>query len=170
MSNVLVALIGCGALGLAALAYLRGRSLRESLQDTQRRLYLAQARLNELESTVVKELQTLRVAIRRQSGASLLEPTMKIADVIAVEPRAREVLAQFHLGGCSSCAINEDETPQTTGSISNTSWPHSNPLGTGNPLHPHRPVPVDSCNWGNFSQCRSRSRVPCGGTPAIGSD
>jgi hybrid cluster-associated redox disulfide protein len=110
MSNVLVVLIGCGALGLAALAYLRGRSLRESLQDTQRRLYLAQARLNELESTVVKELQTLRVAIRRQSGASLLEPTMKIADVIAVEPRAREVLAQFHLGGCSSCAINEDET------------------------------------------------------------
>jgi hybrid cluster-associated redox disulfide protein len=110
MSNVLVALIGCGALGLAALAYLRGRALRASLQDTQRRLYLAQARLNELESTVATELQTLRAAIRRQSGASLFEPTMKIADVIAVEPRAREVLAQFHIGGCSSCAIDEEET------------------------------------------------------------
>jgi hybrid cluster-associated redox disulfide protein len=35
---------------------------------------------------------------------------MKIGDAIAVEPRVREVLAQFHLGGCSSCAINEEHT------------------------------------------------------------
>lgn len=35
---------------------------------------------------------------------------MKIADAIAIDPRTREVLAQFHLGGCSSCAINEEQT------------------------------------------------------------
>jgi hybrid cluster-associated redox disulfide protein len=110
MMNVLVALVAFGALGFAAIAYLRERSLRDSLQHTQRRLYLAQARLNELESTLQKELQTLRAAVRRQSGGSFFEPTMKIADAIAVEPRVREVLAQFHLGGCSSCAINEEHT------------------------------------------------------------
>jgi hybrid cluster-associated redox disulfide protein len=35
---------------------------------------------------------------------------MKIADAIAMNPRVRDVLAQFHLGGCSSCAINEEHS------------------------------------------------------------
>ena len=35
---------------------------------------------------------------------------MKIADAIAIAPRIRDVLAQFHLGGCSSCAVNEEHT------------------------------------------------------------
>jgi hybrid cluster-associated redox disulfide protein len=107
MINALVAL---GALGIAAITFLRQRSLRDAVRDTQRRLYLAQARLNELESTMQKELQGLRALMRRQSGGSLFEPSMKIADAIAIDPRVRAVLAQFHLGGCSSCAINEEHT------------------------------------------------------------
>ncbi|MBI3327779.1 MAG: disulfide oxidoreductase [Nitrospinae bacterium] len=35
---------------------------------------------------------------------------MQIGDAIASDPRVRDVLAQFHLGGCSACAINEEET------------------------------------------------------------
>jgi hybrid cluster-associated redox disulfide protein len=71
---------------------------------------LTQARLNELESLVQKELQTVRALVRQQSGDLFFEPTMKIADAIAIDPRAREVLARFHLGGCSSCAITEAHT------------------------------------------------------------
>jgi hybrid cluster-associated redox disulfide protein len=110
MMTALVVLVAVGALGLAASAFVRARSLREALQDAQRRLYLAQARLNELESTVQQELQKLRTAVRRQAGGALFAPTMKIADAIAIDPRVREVLGQFHLGGCSSCAINEEHT------------------------------------------------------------
>ena len=35
---------------------------------------------------------------------------MKIAEAIAIDPHVRDILAQFHLGGCSSCAINEEHT------------------------------------------------------------
>jgi hybrid cluster-associated redox disulfide protein len=110
MIDMLIALIAFGALGIAAITFLRQRSLREVLRDTQRRLYLAQARLNELESIVQKELQAFRALARRQSGGPRFESTMKIADAIAIDPRTRDVLAQFHLGGCSSCAINEEHT------------------------------------------------------------
>jgi hybrid cluster-associated redox disulfide protein len=110
MINVLVALVTCGALGIAVITFLRQQSLREVLRDTQRRLYLTQARLNELESTMQKERQALRALARRQWGGPLFEPTMKIADAIAVDPRIRDVLARFHLGGCSSCAIDEEST------------------------------------------------------------
>jgi hybrid cluster-associated redox disulfide protein len=110
MIDVLVALAAFAALGIAIITLLRQRSWREALRDAQRRLYLTQARLNELESLAQKELQTVRTLMRRQSGDLSFEPTMKIADAIAIDPRVREVLARFHLGGCSSCAINEEHT------------------------------------------------------------
>src|SRR5262245_35766976 len=109
MINVLLMLAAFASLGIAALALFRQRFLRETLRDVQRRLYLAQTRLNELESTMQKELKTLRALMRQQSGGPLLDSTMKIADAIAINPAIREVLAQFHLGGCSSCAINEEQ-------------------------------------------------------------
>jgi hybrid cluster-associated redox disulfide protein len=110
MITVLIVLIACVALGIAVITFFKQRLLRDALRDAQRRLYLAQARLNELESTVQKELQALRSLTRQQSGGPLFEPSMKIADAIAIDPRIRDVLAQFHLGGCSSCAVNEEHT------------------------------------------------------------
>ena len=35
---------------------------------------------------------------------------MTIRDALELHPRAAEVFAAFHLGGCSHCAINEAET------------------------------------------------------------
>jgi hybrid cluster-associated redox disulfide protein len=110
MVNMLIAIAAFGALGFAVVAFFRERSLRESLQDARRRLYLAQARLNELESAMQKELQSLRAVVRQHIGSAVFEPTMRIAEAIAIDPRVRDVLAQFHLGGCSSCAINEEHS------------------------------------------------------------
>jgi hypothetical protein len=110
MIDVLVALSVFGALASAAVALLRQRSLREAVRDAQRRLYLVQARLHELESTMQKELQAVRTMVRRQAGDPLFEPTMKIADAVAIDPRVRDVLAGFHLGGCNACAIDEEHT------------------------------------------------------------
>jgi hybrid cluster-associated redox disulfide protein len=35
---------------------------------------------------------------------------MLVSDAFALHPRAREVFASFHLGGCSSCAISDQES------------------------------------------------------------
>jgi hybrid cluster-associated redox disulfide protein len=110
MVGVLVAVAAFSACGIAAMVYFRQRACHETLRDVQRRLYVTQARLNEMESFMQKELQTLRALTRRQSGEALFVPSMKIADAIAIDARVRDVLAQFHLGGCSSCAINEDHS------------------------------------------------------------
>ena len=39
-------------------------------------------------------------------------PEMTIGSAMALHPRAREVFAGFHLGGCSHCGIAEFETIQ----------------------------------------------------------
>jgi hypothetical protein len=110
MLSVLAVLVAFGALGIAAVTFLRQRSGREVLRDLQRRLYVAQARLNEMENLMRQELQTLRALVRRQSGGPRFDSTMKVADAIAIDPRVRDVFARFHLGGCSSCAIDEERT------------------------------------------------------------
>ena len=35
---------------------------------------------------------------------------MTVAEAMQAHPRAREVLAGYHLGGCAHCAISEFET------------------------------------------------------------
>ncbi|MGE4158916.1 MAG: disulfide oxidoreductase [Planctomycetota bacterium] len=37
-------------------------------------------------------------------------PDMLVSDAMAIHPRAKEVFAGFHLGGCSSCSISYNES------------------------------------------------------------
>jgi hybrid cluster-associated redox disulfide protein len=41
---------------------------------------------------------------------SIFNAGMTIGEAMQLHPRAREVFAGFHLGGCSHCAISEFET------------------------------------------------------------
>jgi hypothetical protein len=124
MSDVLMALAAFGALGLAAFALIRQRGLQEALQDARRRLYLTQARLTELERSTQQEWRALRATMRRQAGGRLFEPSMRIADAIAIDPRVRDVLAQFHLGGCRACAIDEEHTIEQAAASSGVDLEH----------------------------------------------
>jgi hybrid cluster-associated redox disulfide protein len=40
------------------------------------------------------------------------ESSMTVGEALSLHPRAGEVFAAFHLGGCSHCSINEHETIQ----------------------------------------------------------
>lgn len=36
--------------------------------------------------------------------------TMTVGDALRAHPRAKEMMASFHLGGCSACSMSEEET------------------------------------------------------------
>ncbi|MBI4641669.1 MAG: hypothetical protein HY731_13310 [Candidatus Tectomicrobia bacterium] len=87
------------------------------IQDLKRRISmvsdlvgLTQTYLYELEEKTEKELSTLRLDIRKRAGEVKFSGDMKISEIIAAEPRARDIFASFHLGGCDHCAINEDDS------------------------------------------------------------
>ena len=44
------------------------------------------------------------------SQGAMFNENMTVGEAIQLHPRAREVFAGFHLGGCSHCAISEFET------------------------------------------------------------
>jgi hybrid cluster-associated redox disulfide protein len=44
------------------------------------------------------------------SETTVFTKDMTVAEALALHPRAREVFAGYHLGGCSHCSISEYET------------------------------------------------------------
>jgi hybrid cluster-associated redox disulfide protein len=103
------------AFGLAALftAWRNGqaaKALQERLDSVNNRYFTLVNQVRESEEATQRELMDLRVEMKRQAGLLKFEPQMTIAETYAMHPRAAEVLAGFHLGGCSSCAVSSDET------------------------------------------------------------
>ena len=61
------------------------------------------------ESTLI-ELAGLRALMRRQTGEAVFTPEMTVREALAIHPQVEQVMAGFHLGGCSHCAVEPDDT------------------------------------------------------------
>ncbi len=64
----------------------------------------------EVRSWTDKGLVDLRLEALKQTGQLRFEPTMTIAEAMAIHPGVSDVLASFHLRGCSQCAISDVDT------------------------------------------------------------
>jgi hybrid cluster-associated redox disulfide protein len=72
-------------------------------------LFDANDEIRRLRQEVEEEVATVRVALRQQQGAMAFTPDMTVREVLMVHPQAEQVLASFHLGGCSHCAVEPGE-------------------------------------------------------------
>ena len=88
----------------------RTHYLQERLDTTNDRYFTVASQLRELEETSQREIMELKVELKRQAGLLKFEPQMTIGEITDMHPRAVEVLAGFHLGGCSSCAVSPSQT------------------------------------------------------------
>ena len=68
-------------------------------------LFDANDEIRRLREGVEEDVAHLRVALRQQQGATAFTPEMTVREVLMVHPQAEQVLASFHLGGCSHCAV-----------------------------------------------------------------
>ena len=66
--------------------------------------------LNETNDKLDSALTDLRFEQRRQAGETIFTPKMTIAEAMQVHPRVSDVLASFHLAGCSHCAVSDVDT------------------------------------------------------------
>jgi hybrid cluster-associated redox disulfide protein len=105
------------ALIVAVLALLGAFLATRRLSGLQERLERTTSELHELRSTTngtLEELQhklnELQLQARRQAGQPIFDPRMTIADAMSVHPKVVDVLASFHLGGCSHCAVSDVDT------------------------------------------------------------
>ena len=102
-------------IGLAGLVY--AWLVRQDLDKATRRLdrynralYDASDQIRKLEERQAATVAELRAEIARSSGKAAFRPTMSVRESYALHPQAQEILAAYHMGGCSSCAVELDDT------------------------------------------------------------
>lgn len=102
--------------GGAAVAY--AWKLQQELQTATRRLdrynralFDANDEIRKVREELTAALAQVRAESRLPSGTPVLfTPQMKVRDALAVHPQAEQILAAFHLGGCTSCAVDPNDT------------------------------------------------------------
>jgi len=101
---------GLAGLLVAWLAVRRAQKLEQRLDSLYDRYFALSNRMREMDEETQTRIADLGVTVRRQAGLLKFEPQMTIQEAYDMHPRAIEVLAGFHLGGCASCAVSPDQT------------------------------------------------------------
>jgi len=104
--TIAVLFVAVLSLVIAYLAFRRADALDKRLSETNDKLFDLRSQLNDANG----ELRSLRLEMRRQAGDLSFSPTMTIAEAMEVHPQVVQVLASFHLGGCSHCAVSDVDT------------------------------------------------------------
>jgi hybrid cluster-associated redox disulfide protein len=107
----IIALIAAAlALIVAFFALRRAGALAERADRAANSSTELRSALNETNDKLNLVLTDLRFEQRRQAGETIFTPKMTIAEAMQVHPKVSEVLASFHLGGCSHCAVSDVDT------------------------------------------------------------
>ena len=103
-------LVGILGLGVAWSTHRKNNELKERIAQVNSRVYNLRREMQEAQEKAEHELMTLKFQLLKLQGDLKVTPEMKIREIAAIHPQALQVLAGFHLGGCSSCAVDETQS------------------------------------------------------------
>jgi hypothetical protein len=103
------------ALGLIGIimawsAHRKNNDLKERIAQVNSRVYNLRREMQEVQEKAEQEMMTLKFQLLKAQGELKVTPEMKIGEIVAIHPQAEQVLAGFHLGGCSSCSVDPGQT------------------------------------------------------------
>ena len=104
---LLISVIG---LGMAWMCHKKNAALRDKLSETNSRIYNLRRENIDVQENVEKEIMALKFEILKLQGDLKVNPEMKIGEIMTIHPQAQQVLAGFHLGGCSSCSVDDRQS------------------------------------------------------------
>jgi hypothetical protein len=102
--------VGVMALFLAWLVNRKQAELKERLAQANSRVYHLRREIEEKQQEAEKERRTLKYELMKLSGNLKITPEMTIGQVVVAHPMAEQVLAGFHIGGCSSCSVDDTQS------------------------------------------------------------
>jgi hybrid cluster-associated redox disulfide protein len=108
--QIIALIVAVLALIVAFFAFRRAGALAERAERAASSVVELRSALNETNDKLDSALTDLRFEQRRQAGETIFTPKMTIAEAMQVHPKVSEVLASFHLGGCSHCAVSDVDT------------------------------------------------------------
>src|SRR5262245_35357144 len=104
---IVLALIG---IVMAWLASKKNKEIEERLAQANSRLYNLRREIQEKQEKADQELTSLKFELLKAQGNLKVTPETRIGELSLMHPQAAQVLAGFHLGGCSSCSVDDRQT------------------------------------------------------------
>jgi len=95
---------------VAFFALRRAGTLAERIDRAAGSIAELRSALNATNEKLNAQLTDMHLEQRRQAGETIFTPKMTIAEALQVHPKVGEVLASFHLAGCSHCAVSDVDT------------------------------------------------------------
>lgn len=105
---MIYAILVLALLGLL-MAWRTGRKqkeLTERISQLNSRIYQTRREMLEAQEKTHRDLIALKFEWLKSQGKLQITPDMTIDEVLMVHPMAGQVLASFHIGGCSGCAVD----------------------------------------------------------------
>lgn len=96
------------ALFVAWRAWRELRALNGKMQRLSETLYQTRQEQRHADEEIQTRVAALDVAVQKATGQLRFDPQQSLAELFENEPRAQNVLAAFHIGGCASCAVDEN--------------------------------------------------------------
>jgi hybrid cluster-associated redox disulfide protein len=110
MLTYLALTLGIIGLVMAWRANRKNSQLNERISQSNSRIYSLRRELQEAIAQAEQERLGLKIELLKLQGELRITPETKIGEVMAVHPQAQQVLASFHLGGCSSCYVDDQQS------------------------------------------------------------
>lgn len=80
------------------------------LDRHNRTLFKVEESIRTLREEMEEATARLRVEMMQRTGAARFTSEMTVREALLLHPQAQQILAGFHLGGCSSCTVEPGET------------------------------------------------------------
>jgi hypothetical protein len=88
----------------------KNKDLQERLSQANSRVYNLRRDMQEQQESTDKALMLLKFELLKSQGDLKISPDMRVGEVLLAHPQAGQVLAAFHIGGCSSCSVDDRQT------------------------------------------------------------
>jgi TolA-binding protein len=102
--------VGVIGLVMAWSANRKNKDLKERIAQVNSRVYQLRREVQETQEAAAQERTAFRFEILKLQGDLKVTPDMQIGEITAIHPQAEQVLAGFHLGGCSSCVVDDTQS------------------------------------------------------------
>jgi hypothetical protein len=90
--------------------YRKNGELKERIAQVNSRVYHLRREMLEAQEKAGLQFTELKFQLLQLKGELKVTPEMKIGEVVTLHPQAQQVLAGFHLGGCSSCSVDNNQS------------------------------------------------------------
>lgn len=108
--DILAILVAAAAIFLAWRASQDLKSLTGKLDRMQTVLYETRQEQRKSQEQVESRIAGLDVSVQKATGKLRFNPDASLTHLYEIEPRAEDILAAFHIGGCAECMVDENHS------------------------------------------------------------